>query len=442
MNDDSNTTDTNPRGDAKPATGMTRGRLFAVSAAIGSALGLSQAAPVLAAAPSVASRHTASTTPDPRIVPFYGPHQAGIVSPQQSHTYFAAFDLTTTKRSDIIAMLQTWTDAIARMTSGKPVQTVTGAYDATKSIPDSGDALGLSPARLTVTVGFGAGLFTQDGADRYGLAAKRPAQFVDLPRFNGDQLIAGKTGGDISVQACADDPQVAFHAVRQLARLAGATAQLRWVQAGFLSGDPAAGTPRNLMGFKDGTQAPSDLAKFVWGGSEAPHWMQGGSYVVARRIRIALEHWDQMNVGFQEQTIGRSKVSGAPLGAKHEFDALPLNANDADGNPVIAQMAHVRLANASTNNGAQILRRGYSYNDGANVVAERWPPWRQAMEYDAGLLFISYQRDPATSFIPMLDKMSKMDMLNQFATHTGGGMFAVPRGIAHGEYLGQHLFEG
>ena len=48
----------------------------------------------------------------------------------------------------------------------------------------------------------------------------RPTALVDLPKFNGDQLIPEKTGGDISVQACADDPQVAFHAIRQLTRLA------------------------------------------------------------------------------------------------------------------------------------------------------------------------------------------------------------------------------
>jgi deferrochelatase/peroxidase EfeB len=215
---------------------------------------------------------------------------------------------------------------------------------------------------------------------------------------------------------------------------------MRWVQSGFLSGDTSK-SPRNLMGFKDGTQTVSDLPRYVWAGSESPAWMRGGSYLVARRIRIAMEHWDQMNVGFQEQTIGRSKVSGAPLGAKHESDPLPLSATDKDGNFIIAEAAHVRVANASTNGGAQILRRGYSYNDGVSLVAERWPPWHQGMEYDAGLLFICYQRDPTTAFIPMFEKMSKLDMLNQFASHTGGGLFAVPGGVKPGRYIGQALFE-
>jgi deferrochelatase/peroxidase EfeB len=163
--------------------------------------------------------------------------------------------------------------------------------------------------------------------------------------------------------------------------------------------------------------------------------------VVIRRIRIALEHWDRTEVDFQEQTIGRRKYSGAPLGAKSEFDALDLNATDKDGNSVIPDNAHVRLATAATNGGAQILRRPYAYNDGVNFTAERWPPWRQGMEYDAGLLFIAYQRDPRTGFIRIYERMSKLDGLNQFTTHTGGGLFACPGGVREGEFVGQLLFD-
>jgi deferrochelatase/peroxidase EfeB len=418
---------------------LSRRRLFAVSAAVGSSIGLGSATAALGAPPPAHAREDADHG-HPAIVPFWGPRQHGITMPQQRYTYFAAFDCAAEKRAELVDLLRAWTDAAARLTSGQAVQAAAGAYDASKPIVDSGEALGLSPAHLTLTVGFGAGLFTKDGADRYGLAAQRPAAFVDLPRFPGEQLIPEKTGGDLSLQACADDPQVAFHAVRQLARMAGGVAHVRWVQTGFLPDDAGKETPRNLMGFKDGTQECADLDRFVWAGSEAPRWMRGGTYLVVRRIRIALEHWDQMNVGFQEQTIGRQKQSGAPIGMTHESDPLPLAATDKDGNPIIAENAHVRLGNASTNNGQQILRRGYNYNDGVNFVAERWPPWRQGMEYDAGLLFVSYQRDPRTGFIPMFEQMSRVDMLNQFATHTGGGLFAIPAGAQRGEYLGAHLF--
>jgi deferrochelatase/peroxidase EfeB len=148
-----------------------------------------------------------------------------------------------------------------------------------------------------------------------------------------------------------------------------------------------------------------------------------------------------MKLAFQEQTVGRTKHEGAPIGRAREFDALDLDATDQDGNPRIAENAHVRLAAPQSNGGAQILRRGYSYDNGVSMVAERWPPWRHAMELDAGLLFICYQRDPRAGFIRIFDRMSKFDMMNQFVTHVGGGMFAVPRGVAMGRYVGQELLE-
>jgi deferrochelatase/peroxidase EfeB len=262
-----------------------------------------------------------------------------------------------------------------------------------------------------------------------------------LPRFNGDQLTPERTGGDLSIQACADDTQVAFHAVRQLARLAYETAEVRWAQTGFLSRPTDGGTPRNLLGFKDGTHTPAQVDKVVWVDDEGPDWMRGGSYLVTRRIRMALEHWDRTNVGFQEQTIGRQKLSGAPLGLKDEFAPLGLDRTDKDENPIIPDGAHVRLANAASYGGAEIFRRGYSYNDGVNFTAERWPPWRQGMEYDAGLFFLCYQRDPRTGFVQIFENMAKLDMLNQFVTHTGGGLFACPGGVREGEFIGQRLFE-
>jgi deferrochelatase/peroxidase EfeB len=446
-------------------TGASRRGFLAAGAglvaAAGSGLGAGAATETMApAAPAMSGKGPAE--------PFFGPHQGGILTPPQSHTYFAAFDLTTPARGDVASLMRAWTAAAARMAAGKPAQPIGDRFkpvmaqgDAAKAkaygdndLPDpgtfgadSGEALGLSPARLTVTFGFGAELFVKDGKDRFGLAARRPEALIDMPRFPGDQFVAAHVGGDLSVQACADDPQVAFHAVRQLARLGESVAQVRWVQSGFVASPGGGNVPRNLMGFRDGisnpaTTDPAAMAKVVWVGGEGPDWMRRGSYVVVRRIRIALEHWDRMKVAFQEQTIGRHKYSGAPLGRKSEFDALDLKAADKDGNPVIAENAHVRLAAAASNDGALILRRPYSYNDGAKFTAERWPPWRQGMEYDAGLFFIAYQRDPRTGFIKIYDRMSKFDMMNQFVTHVGGGLFACPGGIADHEYIGQRLLEG
>ncbi|WP_347558405.1 iron uptake transporter deferrochelatase/peroxidase subunit [Robbsia sp. KACC 23696] len=380
--------------------------------------------------------------------PFYGAHQGGIGDPQQKFSYVAAFDLTTTARADVIALLQGWTLAAARLTQGLTAKPLSLADDQTADSttpPDSGEALGLGANELTITFGFGPGLFEKDGKDRYGLAARRPAALVDLPRFNGDQLLPAKTGGDLLIQACANDPQVAFHAVRALSRIAYGHAQMRWGQAGFLSG-PRGATPRNLMGFKDGTSNPSirspeQMNRYVWADDSDADWMNGGAYTVVRRIRITIEHWDQMERGFQEQVFGREKYSGAPLGKQHEFDDIDLNQADKDGNPLIPESAHIRLSHESQNNGAQILRRSYSYNDSTDFYIERWPPWRQETEFDAGLIFIAHQRDPRKGFIPINEKLSKFDMLNQFATHVGSGIFACPPGAREGSYIGASLFE-
>ncbi|HEY3720945.1 MAG TPA: Dyp-type peroxidase [Roseiarcus sp.] len=406
----------------------------------------------LIAAGAVHARAATETRP-PTVAssePFFGAHQTGIATPQPMHTYFVAFDLVAKTRDEVTTMLRTWTDAAARMTSGQTARPL--GEDLSVEAPDGASALGLSPARLTVTFGFGAGLFIKDGVDRYGLAAKRPQALVDLPKFNGDQLMPARTGGDLSVQACGDDPLVAFHAVRELERLGYGVVKTRWAQSGFLPNSPAGETPRNLMGFKDGTNNPApgmttpdiprDLGDVVWVGDEGPLWMRGGSYLVARRIRISLEHWDRTEVDFQEQVIGRHKYSGAPIGKASERDPLGLDRVDKDGDPLIADNAHVRLGAAAVNDGAQILRRAYSYNDGVALTAERWPPWRQGMMYDAGLFFLAYQRDPRTGFIKIFENMAKLDALNQFTTHTGGGLFACPGGVREGAFIGQSLFQG
>jgi deferrochelatase/peroxidase EfeB len=404
--------------------------------------GLIGAALTGAAASALPLAAEARATPPADREPFFGPYQGGIVTPAQRHTYLAAFDLDAETRGEVAALMKTWTLAAARLTDGRPVE---GDLDGSRL--DAHDILELSPQRLTITFGFGATLFEKEGKDRYGLGARRPAAFVDLPKFKGDQLIPERTGGDLTVQTCADDPQVAFHALRTLARLAEGKARLRWSQTGFVGGFKSGETARNLMGFKDGTMNPDVrdanlMREHVWAGPEGGEWMTGGSYLVARPARIALEHWDHMKETFQEQTMGRRKGSGAPMGKDRETDKLDLDAVDKDGNPLVAENSHVRLAAPESNNGAQMLRRSYSYNNGLSFTTERWPPWRQGMEYDAGLLFVCYQRDPRRAFIPMFEKMSRFDMMNQFVTHIGGGLYACPRGAKPGEYVGQPLLEG
>jgi deferrochelatase/peroxidase EfeB len=427
---------------------LLRGGLLAGAGAAGGGLAGGFAGHAIAGAPADTTAQTE---------PFTGAHQAGILTNTQRQTVLAAFDLTTGDRSDLETLLKAWTQLAGELTAGQsttiPVYTAPGsggtdAYaDATggSTTDDSLEAYGLGPNRLTLTIGFGRSLFvTAAGADRFGISALLPPALIELPHFPGDELAAADSGGDLFLQACADDPQVAFHAVRSIARIAPDVATLRWTQLGF-SPDNMAGTPRNLMGFRDGTMnsnihPPADLDATVWAGAEGPAWMRGGSYLVYRRIRITLEHWDRLPAGQQEQVIGRQKATGAPLGATSEFSPLDLGRRDPQGNLAIPADAHVRLAAPSTNGGAVILRRAFSYNNGTTAFTERWPPWRQALEYDAGLLFLAYQKDPRQAFVPIFTRLAGADTLNQFTTHTASAVFAIPPGISgSGGWLGRSL---
>ncbi len=376
---------------------------------------------------------------DGEVVPFYGEHQAGIATPAQEHLAFAAFDLTTRRREEVRALLQTWTEAAATMSLGKTLGEGT-AVPPLAPFPDTGEAQGYGPSRLTITFGFGPTLFTRDGQDPYGLAALRPDPLIDLPPFPGDVLDPTRVGGDLCIQACADNPQVAYHALRNLTRLGRGAVTMRWSQLGFqrtASTSTGQATPRNLMGFKDGTNnikaEQTDLMnQYVWvGASDSPAWMRGGSYLVARRIRMRIESWDRDTSSDQEAVIGRYKVSGAPLGQQNEFDPVDLEAKGPDGEPIIPMDAHIRLAIGDGT--IKILRRGYSFTDGMDP---------RTGQLDAGLFYLAYQRDPRAQFVPLQMRLAKYDALNEYIVHVGSAIFACPPGTQPGSFIGAELFDG
>lgn len=306
---------------------------------------------------------------------------------------------------------------------------------------DTGEALGLPASQLTLTVGFGPSFFVKDGKDRFGIADKRPEALIDLPKFPNETMDPGKSHGDICVQACANDPQVAVHAIRNLARVAFGTAAVRYSQLGFgrtssTTRDQA--TPRNLFGFKDGTsnlkaEDTGALDQHVWvADGDGPAWMTGGTYLVTRRIRMRIENWDRTTLLEQERVIGRLKGTGAPIGYADEFDALDFTTKSSKGTPLIDMDAHVRLASSDNLGGIQILRRGYNFTDGTDGFGH----------LDAGLFFIAFVRNPATSFVPMQMELSRRDALNEYITHTGTALFACPPGLREGDasaYWGSRL---
>ncbi|MEU8235681.1 iron uptake transporter deferrochelatase/peroxidase subunit [Actinoplanes sp. NPDC048967] len=375
-------------------------------------------------------------------VAFTGEHQAGIVTPAQDRLHFVAFDVITKDRDRLVRMLKEWTAAAARMTAGRDAGEI-GAVGGIPEAPpdDTGEALGLPPSALTITVGFGPTLFRDaTGKDRFGIAAKRPEALADLPHFPGDRLDDSISGGDLCVQACANDPQVAVHAIRNLARIGMGVVSVRWSQLGFgrtSSTSTTQATPRNLFGFKDGTanlklEETELLRDHLWvQPGDGPDWMTGGSYLVSRKIRMIVETWDRSSLAEQEMIVGRRKGSGAPLGRTGEFEEPDLDARGADGEPVLAVNSHVRLAHPKSNGGARLLRRGYNFVDGSDGLGR----------LDAGLFFIAYQRDPRKQFVPIQRNLSRTDEMNEYLKPVSQALFACPPGVTGpADFWGRALF--
>lgn len=402
---------------------------LAVGVAGGYALGSEPAAP------------SPPPSPGTRTYPFYGQHQAGILTPMQDRMHFAAFDVITESRGELVQLLKDWTTAASRMTQGLgagEMGPTSGPYAAPPD--DTGEAIGLPPTGLTITFGFGPTLFRAEGNSRFGLGDRQPAALRRLPHFPADKLDPLRSDGDLCVQACADDPQVAVHAVRNLARIAFGRAAMRWSQLGFgrtSSTSTSQATPRNLMGFKDGTmnvkaEDAAAVDEHVWVpyADSKGQWLAGGSYLVVRRINMTIETWDRQPLSEQEQVFGRTKAEGAPLSGGSEFSQPDFNLTGSDQEPIVAADAHVRLVHPSNNGGAKMLRRGYNFVDGSDGLGRM----------DAGLFFLAYVRDPRTQFIPIQTKLGLGDRLSEYVQHTGSALFAIPPGIAQGEYVGQGLF--
>ncbi len=375
------------------------------------------------------------------IVPFYGDRQAGIATAQQERLMFAALDVTSTDVEELKRMLGRWAAMAARMTEGKSVSD-SPVRDQQPPF-DTGEAMDLGAHSLTITVGFGPSLFD----DRFGLAGRMPPELAAFGTIPGDAVLRPElSDGDLCIQACADDPQVVFHAVRNMTRAARGVAVLKWSQLGFgRASSTAAGqtTPRNLMGFKDGTRNmraddTATLDEQVWvGANGAPmapefEWMRGGSYLVARKIRMEIESWDTDPLDDQELIFARHKDSGAPITGGDEFTDPDYAALDAEGNPVIDINAHIRLASPEQNDGLTILRRGYNYTDGQDPATGKLA---------AGLFFIAFQRDPQTQFKRLQTRLGKTDLLNEYIAHIGGGLWGCPPGVSGpGDWFGRALF--
>ncbi|MEX2441654.1 MAG: Dyp-type peroxidase [Pontimonas sp.] len=353
------------------------------------------------------------------VVPFYGSHQAGIISPPTAHARYLVFDLKPdTSRSDIARLLMVITEDAARLVEG------------VAPLADSEPELSRVPAHLTITVGFG-----QELVRRVNPLA-RPRWLAPLPTFDIDNLHPRLTGGDLLVIVQADDPLTVSHASRVLTRQTRSLVGLRWSRDGFRRAKGAeseGATMRNLFGQVDGTATPlvdePSFQKAVWGDpSTNPAWLKGGTGYALRVIDMDVETWDEVDRPDRERSVGRRLDTGAPLTGSAERDVPDFGARDTFGLPVIPDFSHMRRARANAPEEV-FHRRGYNYEiphtDGTVT---------------AGQLFEAFAHDPVRQFVPVQRRLAEADMMNLWTTPVGSGVFALPPGCRRGGFIGDTLF--
>ncbi|GAA4183024.1 Dyp-type peroxidase [Gryllotalpicola kribbensis] len=405
-----------------------RGFLIGMAgAAAGAATTAAVTAGLGAAAPAAAAAHAAGTAAR---YEFHGAHQAGVLAPVRRSTSLLALDVTAQGAAGLTELLQTITDTARFLTTGGAPREL----GITAPPSDSG-VLGpeVTAGGLTVTLAVGASLF--DG--RFGLASVKPSKLRPMEDFPNDALDRAICDGDLLLQFEADDNDVVIHGVREVLRATRAGMQLRWRRDGFSSPPRPSGTPRNLMGFKDGT-ANIDrtdaklMDQLVWahGGQAEPAWVEGGSYLAVRVIRMLVEFWDRVGIEEQQQMFGRYKGSGAPLTGSSEFED-PHYERDPNGDS-IPLSAHIRVANPRTpgTENQRMLRRAFNYDGGIDANGN----------LDQGLIFTAFNQDIERQFVTVQKRLIDEPLVDYISPVGGGYYFALPGARDASDWLGKGMF--
>ena len=416
----------------QPRQGVSR-RGF-VAGALGASAGVAVGAGATYALTDSSVREEIRPTAAPAtFVSFEGEHQTGITAlPVPTRGLMASFSLMSGDRARLKTVLTELTDEIRGLMAGNPPESRDPAFP-----PLDSGILGDTPPpdNLSIVASVGASVFD----NRFGLAERKPKDLVTMPFLANDKLDPKQSHGDLLLTLEAGHTDTIQFALRQMMRRTRGDLVLKWMVDGYGRGAGQASsdtTPRNLLGFKDGT-ANLDSAdgglmdKHVWVGADdgEPDWAIGGSYQAVRIIRMFVEFWDRTQLAEQESIIGRDKRNGAPMGLKGEFDDPDYSA-DPDGKRIKLD-AHIRLANPRTPETDEnlILRRGFHYARGFDGAGR----------LDQGLAFICYQRSLEKGFLAVQDRLNG-EPLEEYILPVGGGFFyALPGVTGDDRFLGDAL---
>ena len=196
---------------------------------------------------------------------------------------------------------------------------------------------------------------------------------------------------------------------------------------------PARPPPRNLLGHKDGTRQhqgradrpDADEARLGRRRKIDQPWLRGRQLSggppdphVLGELGSRLTSRIQQKRHRPGKGLRRPADRPADRGRRvHRARLRPRTAADGEAGRGPAN-AHIELASFEHNGGTRILRRGYSFTDGASTRKETGTLL-------GGLFFIAYMKSPGGSSSRLQTSLAA-DALAEYVQHTGGAVFACP----------------
>ncbi|MEY9230999.1 deferrochelatase/peroxidase EfeB [Bradyrhizobium japonicum] len=393
-----------------------------------------------------------------------GPHQSGITDPiwpaeapegevtnvyadryagqieRQRHLHIVHADVAVASRAELADLLRKLTEFTRHQMDKPPTQEGWRPLD--PPLPNR---------RVSITIGFGATLFTStQGDDRFGIAGLRPSCLKIMPQLDGDDgFLPRDVVSDLIILVASDDIYVNEYI---FGRLYYGTVHpgilVRRMERGYARPDS-----REPSGFEDGISNPRDLPPkyemrnlvYVQKKDSEPDWCVQGTYLGYRKVRRRLakfflldHHKRDAQCSDQEAVFGVYKTTGLRVDGRSK------------PNPNIAPTSHAQKMNlkrgtrdlfGEIDESRRFLRRPYFFNDGLDSTGEEI----------RGIHHMSFVRNLTTQYEwPVLmwqtnpdfpRKGTGRDALYESggAANIGGGYYFMPPAPGKGDHIGSAL---